>query len=41
MKIEEIRKLKERSRKFKDAAEFHFSRGDYDLASLEDAYITA
>jgi HEPN domain-containing protein len=29
---EEIEKLFERSRKFKDAAEFHFSRGDYDLA---------
>lgn len=34
MKIDEIRKLKERSRKFKDAAEFHFSRGDYDLAAF-------
>jgi len=29
---EEIEKLFERSKKFKDAAEFHFSRGDYDLA---------
>jgi len=29
---EEIKKLLERSKKFKDAAEFHFSRGDFDLA---------
>jgi HEPN domain-containing protein len=34
MKIDEIRRLKERSKKFKDAAEFHFSRRDYDLAAF-------
>ncbi|MCS7138666.1 MAG: HEPN domain-containing protein [Crenarchaeota archaeon] len=34
MRKEEIGKLLERSRKFKDAAEFHFSRGDYDLAAF-------
>jgi HEPN domain-containing protein len=32
MRREEIEKLLERSKKFKDAAEFHFSRGDFDLA---------
>jgi len=31
MRREEIEKLLERSKKFKDAAEFHFSRGDFDL----------
>lgn len=31
---EEIEKLLDRSRKFRDAAEFHFSRGDYDLAAF-------
>ncbi len=34
MRKEEIKKLLERSKKFKDAAEFHFSRGDYDLAAF-------
>ncbi|MEM1575280.1 MAG: HEPN domain-containing protein [Nitrososphaerota archaeon] len=34
MRKEEIEKLLERSKKFKDAAEFHFSRGDYDLAAF-------
>lgn len=32
MKKEEMEKLFERSKKFKDAADFHFSRGDFDLA---------
>jgi HEPN domain-containing protein len=31
---EEIDKLLDRSRKFKDAADFHFSRGDYDMAAF-------
>jgi len=31
---EEIERLLDRSRKFKDAADFHFSRGDYDLAAF-------
>lgn len=31
MRREEIERFLERSKKFKDAAEFHFSRGDYDL----------
>ena len=34
MRKEEIKKLLERSKKFRDAAEFHFSRGDYDLAAF-------
>ena len=34
MKRKEIEKLLERSRKFKDAADFHFSRGDFDLAAF-------
>ncbi|MBO3842337.1 MAG: HEPN domain-containing protein [Candidatus Brockarchaeota archaeon] len=34
MRKEEIGKLLDRSKKFKDAAEFHFSRGDYDLAAF-------
>lgn len=34
MRREEIEKLLDRSKKFKDAAEFHFSRGDYDLAAF-------
>lgn len=34
MRKEEIEKFLERSRKFKDAAEFHFSRGDYDLSAF-------
>lgn len=34
MRREEIGKFLERSRKFKDAAEFHFSRGDYDLSAF-------
>jgi HEPN domain-containing protein len=32
MKREEVNRLLDRSRKFKDASEFHLSRGDYDLA---------
>ncbi|MEM3404557.1 MAG: HEPN domain-containing protein [Nitrososphaeria archaeon] len=32
MRKEEIKKLLERSKKFKDAADFHFSREDFDLA---------
>lgn len=32
MKREEVDRLLERSRKFRAASEFHFSRGDYDLA---------
>jgi HEPN domain-containing protein len=34
MRREEIKRLLERSRKFKDAFEFHFSRKDYDLAAF-------
>lgn len=34
MRKEEIEKLLERSKKFKDAAEFHFSREDFDLAAF-------
>lgn len=34
MRREEIDKLLDRSRKFKDAADFHFSRGDYDMAAF-------
>ena len=34
MRKEEIEKLLERSKKFKDAAKFHFSRGDFDLAAF-------
>lgn len=32
MRIKEISILLERSRKFMDAAEYHYSKGDYDLA---------
>jgi|GEM_PF-2080061 HEPN domain-containing protein len=32
MKREEVNRLLDRSRKFKDVSEFHLSRGDYDLA---------
>ncbi|MBC7091378.1 MAG: HEPN domain-containing protein [Nitrososphaeria archaeon] len=31
MKREEVSRLLDRSRKFRDASDFHFSRGDYDL----------
>lgn len=34
MRREEIEKFLERSRKFRDAAEFHFSREDYDLSAF-------
>ncbi|MGB9717753.1 MAG: HEPN domain-containing protein [Thermoproteota archaeon] len=34
MRREEVEKLLDRSKKFRDAAEFHFSRGDYDLAAF-------
>jgi len=34
VKRKEIEKLLERSKKFKDAADFHFSRGDFDLAAF-------
>lgn len=34
MRRDEVEKLLDRSRKFKNAAEFHFSRGDYDLAAF-------
>ena len=34
MRRKEIEKFLERSKKFKDAAEFHFSRGDYDLSAF-------
>lgn len=34
MRKEEIERLLERSRKFKDAADFHFSRGDFDLSAF-------
>lgn len=29
-----MNRLLDRSRKFKDASEFHLSRGDYDLAAF-------
>jgi HEPN domain-containing protein len=34
MRKEEIERLLERSKKFKDAFDFHFSRKDYDLAAF-------
>jgi HEPN domain-containing protein len=39
VKKEEVERLLKRSRSFKDAADFHFSRGDYDLTvfSLEQS----